>query len=128
VSVDTKGRITAIAVGAVLVTASAGAALASTLVTVTADTTRLPPPVMEWDSVLQNVSIEGDVVVPVGEKWLIGPNVRIAGNLRTLGGTIGMRPGSSLHFIGADPDEYVGGGMGFSPVFARDLGIWVEGS
>lgn len=78
-----------------------------------------------WDSVLANVEIQGDVVVPSGETWLIGPNVRIAGNLRTDSGTIAMRPGSSLHFIGADPQRYVGGGMGYEPRFAQDIGLWI---
>jgi hypothetical protein len=81
-----------------------------------------------WDRIVQDVSIDGDVVVPAGQKWLIGANVRIAGNLRTDGGTIAMRPGSSLEFVGADPEEYVGGGMTFEPQFARDLGIWVSGT
>jgi len=80
---------------------------------------------VEWDSVLANVEIRGDVVVPAGETWLIGSNVRIAGNLRTDSGTIAMRPGSSLHFVGAEPDRYVGGGMGYEPRFADDIGLWV---
>jgi hypothetical protein len=79
----------------------------------------------EWDNVLENVSFDEDVVVPDGETWLIGANVKIAGNLRTHGGTIAMRPGSSLHFIGADPDRYVGGGMGYEDRFSNDIGLWV---
>src|SRR5690606_536283 len=75
--------------------------------------------------VLENDTIKGDVVVPAGETWLIGPNVWIEGNLRTDSGTIAMRPGSSLHFIGANPEEYVGGGMGWDPKYARDIGVWV---
>lgn len=78
-----------------------------------------------WDKVLENDTIKGDVVVPAGETWLIGPNVWIEGNLRTDSGTIAMRPGSSLHFIGANPEEYVGGGMGWDPKYARDIGVWV---
>jgi hypothetical protein len=79
----------------------------------------------EWDNVLENVTFDEDVVVPDGETWLIGANVKIAGNLLTHGGTIAMRPGSSLHFIGADPDRYVGGGMGYEDQFADDIGLWV---
>lgn len=79
----------------------------------------------EWDRVLENVTLEGDVVVPAGERWLIGPNVRIAGNLRTDSGTIAMRPGSSLHFIGADPNKYVGGGMAYEARFVNDIGLWI---
>jgi hypothetical protein len=79
----------------------------------------------EWDNVLENVTFDEDVVVPDGETWLIGANVKIAGNLRTNGGTIAMRPGSSLHFLGANPDDYVGGGMGYEDQFANDIGLWV---
>jgi hypothetical protein len=35
------------------------------------------------------------LVVPDGEAWLIGANVQVRGNVRTVNGTIGMRPGSS---------------------------------
>jgi hypothetical protein len=79
----------------------------------------------KWDRVLKDVTLQGDVVVPANQKWLVGPNVRIAGNLRTEGGTIAMRPGSSLQFVGADPNAYVGGGMGYEAKFAKDYGIWV---
>jgi hypothetical protein len=79
----------------------------------------------KWDSVLKDVTLKGDVVVPANERWLIGPNVQIAGNLRTEGGTIAMRPGSSLKFLGGDPDKYVGGGMGYEAKFANDIGLWV---
>jgi hypothetical protein len=94
----------------------------------------LPPPgfppagPVVWDSVLQNVTVQGDVVVPVGKQWLIGPNVKISGNLRTEGGTIGMRPGSSLQFVGANRNQYVGGGLTFTPSVANDIGIWITGS
>jgi hypothetical protein len=78
-----------------------------------------------WDKVLENVTIDGDVVVPDGQRWLIGRNVQIRGNLRTVAGVIAMRPGSSLKFLGANADEYVGGGMTFAPEFARDIGLWI---
>jgi hypothetical protein len=74
---------------------------------------------------LANVTIQGDVVVPDGERWLIGSGVQIAGNLRTVGGTIAMRPGSSLKFLGANPEEYVGGGQTYEAAFARDIGLWI---
>jgi PKD repeat protein len=78
-----------------------------------------------WNRVLADQVIDGDVVVPDGQKWLIGRNVQIRGNLRTVGGTIAMRPGSSLKFLGADPARYVGGGMTYSDALARDIGLWV---
>jgi hypothetical protein len=78
-----------------------------------------------WTRILRDTTIAGDVVVPAGERWLFGPNVRIAGNLRSDAGVIGMRPGSSLHFLGGDPEAYVGGGMAFEPRFARDVGLWI---
>lgn len=83
-----------------------------------------PPPPAEWDSVLVG-SYGADVVVPEGERWLVGQGVQIQGNLRTVGGTIAMRPGSSLTFLGADPLRYVGGGLTYSPAFANDIGLWV---
>lgn len=85
-----------------------------------------PPPEPEfWHRTLANQTYQGDIVVPDGERWLIGAGVRLQGNLRTTGGTIGMRPGSSLTFIGADPDLYVGGGLTYAPEFANDFGIWI---
>ncbi|CAN5694309.1 hypothetical protein BH23GEM6_BH23GEM6_18040 [soil metagenome] len=86
-----------------------------------------PAAVDGWNRVLQNTSITGDVVVPDGERWLIGANVQIAGNLRTVNGTIAMRPGSSLKLLGGDPAKYVGGGMHYTEQFANDIGIWVGG-
>lgn len=123
VRVDTHGMITAVAAGIAWVTASVSGASATSLVTVSPDQV----PVAEWDSILANVRIDEDVIVPDGQRWLIGPNVEIAGNLRTTGGTIGMRSGSSLRFVGADPDAYVGGGAGYEERFKNDIGIWVEG-
>jgi hypothetical protein len=81
----------------------------------------------KWDYVLTDTTVTGDVVVPPGERWLIGPNVEVRGNVRTVDGTIAMRPGSNLRFVGADPDAFVGGGMRFAPELARDIGLWVEG-
>lgn len=86
---------------------------------------RAPRAQEQWDRVLADTLIEHDVVVPGGERWLIGRNVRIAGNLRTDSGVIALRPGSTLRFIGADPDAYVGGGMGYEARFSRDIGLWI---
>jgi hypothetical protein len=85
----------------------------------------LPPGVSPWQVVLADTTITGDLVVPAGETWLVGPNVEIAGNLRTVDGTIAMRPGSSLKFLGANPDEYIGGGLTYVPAHHRDIGLWV---
>ena len=87
-----------------------------------------PPPQLpqsEWNRVLADTTVLGDVVVPDGERWLIGPGVQIQGNLRTFGGTVGLRPGSTLKFLGADPALYVGGGMGYEDRFAKDIGLWI---
>ena len=69
--------------------------------------------------------VQGNLVVPDGQTWLIGRNVQIAGNLRTVGGTIAMRPGSSLKLLGANPDAYVGGGLTYSDQLVNDIGVWV---
>jgi hypothetical protein len=86
------------------------------------------PSTGRWDRVLENVTLHGDVVVPAGQKWLIGANVRIQGNLRTDAGMIAMRPGSSLRFVGADPRKYVGGGMRYGDAFVDDIGLWIGGT
>ena len=83
----------------------------------------LPPGAFQ--QILADTTIVGDVVVPDGETWLVGRRVEIAGNLRTVGGTIAMRPGSSLKFLGANPDEYVGGGLTYSDQYSRDIGLWI---
>ncbi len=81
-----------------------------------------------WSRVLRDTMVTGDIIVPQGESWLIGPNVRISGNVRTDGGTIAMRPGSRLQFVGVTPEQYVGGGMRYEDRFKRDWGIWVGGT
>lgn len=95
-----------------------------------------PPPVVpvdtfppipfpdEADSVLTG-SYVGNVKVPVGETWQLGANVRIAGNLLVDSATLTMRPGGSLAFLGANPDAYLGGGMGYTDAFKNDIGLWV---
>lgn len=87
-----------------------------------------PAPAEVWTRTLADTSIVGDVIVPDGQRWLIGKGVRIAGNLRTDGGLIGMRPGSYLKFEGADPSQYVGGGMTYTDAFQGDRGLWVGGT
>jgi hypothetical protein len=89
------------------------------------DPSELARPIQPWQRVLRDTTILGDVVVPDGETWLIGQGVRIEGNLRTVGGTIAMRPGGTLTFLGADPAAYVGGGLTYTDAFARDIGLWV---
>src|SRR5687767_4889999 len=34
-----------------------------------------------FDRILDNEAIEGDLVVPAGEKWLLGPGVTVRGNI-----------------------------------------------
>ena len=46
-----------------------------------------------FDNVLQG-SLQGDVVVPVGQNWLVGSPLTVRGNLRTNGGTISLRGNS----------------------------------
>jgi len=81
-----------------------------------------------WDRVISNTQVTGDIIVPTGKKWLIGANVRVSGNVRTDGGTIAMRPGSSLTFVGAKAEQYVTGGMRYDQSFSKDWGIWVGGT
>jgi hypothetical protein len=134
VSVDGDGVVTGIAIGEARIVARVRGDSDTTAVHVVEgddddhgshDPPSDDPSSDEWDNVLENVTFDEDVVVPDGETWLIGANVRIAGNLRTNGGTIAMRPGSSLHFLEANPDDYVGGGMVYEDRFAKDIGLWV---
>jgi hypothetical protein len=77
-----------------------------------------------WDFVVQDTSVVGNVTVPEGETWLFGANVEVEGNV-IVRGTLAMRPGSSLRFLGANPNRYVGGGMGYEARFDGDTGLWV---
>jgi hypothetical protein len=81
-----------------------------------------------WDALLANTTVQGNVVVPSGQRWLIGAGVVInRGSLIVQGGaTAGFRPGSSLTFTGGLPDEYVGGGMRWDSTRALDFGLWVD--
>jgi PKD repeat protein len=94
-------------------------------VTVSGGSTPPPPPSGPFQRVIADTVIQGNLVVPDGQTWLIGRNVQIAGNLRTVGGTIAMRPGSTLKFLGANPDAYVGGGLTYSDQLVNDIGLWV---
>lgn len=82
-----------------------------------------------WDGLIQNQTLNGNVVVPSNTKWLIGANVVInRGSLIAMSGTsatVGMRPGSKLTFTGGIPDEYVGGGMTWDETRQLDFGLWI---
>jgi hypothetical protein len=122
VEVSKSGQVTALTVGTATVTASLGGHSGSSLIA-SSDTDGAEQ-ADEWDNVIADVSVSGDVVVPEGETWLFGANVEVAGNV-VVHGTLAMRPGSGLKFIGADPAQYVGGGMTFGPGLERDIGLWV---
>ncbi len=84
------------------------------------------PDTGEYDFVLQDTVVEGrNVVVPEGETWLVGGNVEVERANVIVRGTLAMRPGSSLKFSGATPNQYVGGGMMYEQRFDRDWGMWV---
>ncbi len=131
--VDASGRVTRLVEGTVTIMAMAVADNVSATSSISDEKTPPPPPppppppAAGWDRVLADTIVRGPVVVPDGQRWLIGRNVQIAGNLRTVNGTIAMRPGSSLKFLGADPAKYVGGGMHYTDAFANDIGLWVGG-
>jgi hypothetical protein len=128
--VDSNGMVTAVTAGEAEITATAnGGAKASSAIAVgERGVPPSDPPPGEWNRVLADTSIVGDVVVPDGEAWLIGANVRVRGNVRTVNGIIALRSGSSLTFVGGDPAKYVGGGMHFIPgTHDNDYGIWVGG-
>jgi uncharacterized protein YjdB len=120
-SVDAQGLATARSAGDAVIRATADGISGAARLAVA------PASGGEWDRVLSDVTIEGDLVVPDGEKWLIGANVQVRGNVRTVNGTVAMRAGSTLRLLGGNPEEYVGGGMHFHPGFARDIGIWIGG-
>jgi hypothetical protein len=82
----------------------------------------------EWHRALRDTVVQGDLVVTPGERWLFGRGVQVAGNVIVKDAVLGMRPGSSLRFLGADPSLYVGGGDSYSSTFAADIGLWVGGS
>jgi uncharacterized protein YjdB len=125
-TVSSGGLVTSTGTGTTKITVTYQDLADTATIHVTSGSPPLPPPTGEqWNRVLANIVIQGDVVVPDGERWLIGPAVQIAGNLRTTGGTIAMRPGSALKFVGANPEEYLGGGQTFAPEFARDIGLWI---
>jgi hypothetical protein len=59
--------------------------------------------------------------VPAGETWEVVGTVETPKNV-LVRGTLRMRPGSTLRFVGVDETRFVGGGM--DPV-ATDVGLWV---
>jgi PKD repeat protein len=85
-------------------------------------------PVSGWDRVLQDTIVTGNLAIPAGQKWLIGRNVQVAGNVLVQDATLGMRPGSTLKIVGADPNRYVGGGLHYSATVDSDRGVWVWGT
>ena len=78
-----------------------------------------------FDNTLTGPQPVGDISIPAGQVWLFGAGVEVTGNV-LVDGTLGMRPGSGLKFLGADPDSYVGGGLDFDPTLANDIGLWVR--
>jgi len=139
-AVDASGQVSAIGEGDAVITASLLQHQGTASVTVLGNETEPdepadpdeedPEPELpdndEFDFVLQDTLVDGtNVEVPAGETWLFGPNVEVLRANVIVRGTLAMRPGSSLKFSGADPDQYVGGGMMYEERFDRDWGMWV---
>jgi hypothetical protein len=82
----------------------------------------------DWHRVLVDTLVIGNLVIPAGQRWLVGRNVKVAGNVLVQDAVLGMRPGSTLEIIGADPANYVGGGLHYTPELDNDRGVWVWGS
>ncbi|MBA2670099.1 MAG: Ig domain-containing protein [Gemmatimonadetes bacterium] len=127
-TVDPAGLVTAVGDGQAEITATAvnSSKSASSIIAV-GKKQDPPPPPSEWNRVLADTTVIGDVVVPDGEAWLIGQNVKVQGNVRTVNGIVALRPGSTLTFVGGDPTRYVGGGMHYNDSFANDFGLWIGG-
>jgi hypothetical protein len=87
-----------------------------------------PLPSGTWNRVVRDTLVNGNLVIPAGQTWLIGPNVRVAGNVLVQNAVMAMRPGSSLEIVGADPTKYVGGGLHYTSTLNNDRGVWVWGS
>jgi hypothetical protein len=81
-----------------------------------------PEPPSEFDHVLSG-QIAG-ATVPAGETWKIEGLVVSTANV-VVQGTLVMRPGATLRFVGVNEAAFVGGGM--DPV-ASDVGLWVMGA
>jgi hypothetical protein len=81
-----------------------------------------PEPPSEFDRVLSG-QIAG-ATVPAGETWKIEGLVESTANV-VVQGTLVMRPGATLRFVGVNEAAFVGGGM--DPV-ASDVGLWVMGA
>ncbi len=80
----------------------------------------------EYARELTDVFLEGGIVIPEGQTWKCGPNVRTNGNV-VVHGHLVMRPGAGLKFQGVDSERFVGGGMTLSPAVQGDTGLWVQG-
>jgi hypothetical protein len=87
-----------------------------------------PPPTGDWNRVISDTLVNGNLVIPAGQRWLIGKNVQVAGNVLVEDAVMGMRPGSSLKIVGADPNKYIGGGAHYTSSLNSDRGVWVWGS
>ncbi|MDQ3606921.1 MAG: Ig-like domain-containing protein, partial [Gemmatimonadota bacterium] len=124
---ETTGSVKAVGYGEVEIIAEPVDAGASGTSLITVTDKKSPPPPSEWNRVLADTTVVGDVVVPDGEAWLIGANVKVQGNVRTVNGIVALRPGSKLTFVGGDPTRYVGGGMHYNDSFANDFGLWIGG-
>ena len=132
--VNELGEVLALSEGDAVISAALAAHRGSATVNVRRTAVVTDPPTEEeeedspdpssWDFVVQDTSVVGNVTVPEGETWLFGANVEVEGNV-IVRGTLAMRPGSSLRFLGADPDAYVGGGMEYEARFDGDTGLWV---
>lgn len=129
VSVNPSGVVTAVSDGTAMITAAlSGRSAQSHIVSNGGDDNGEPseelPDYGEWDFILEDTLVVGNVLVPEDEVWLFGSDVQVEGNV-LVDGALAMRPGSTLKFLGANPDEYVGGGMHYGPEFSRDIGLWV---
>lgn len=67
--------------------------------------------------------VSGGFTVPAGEVWSVDGLVETNGSV-VVHGTLVMRPGDTLRFVGVDESAFVGGDT--APV-ATDVGLWVEG-
>lgn len=84
------------------------------------------PPPLAWDVELRDTLHVGTLDL-TGLDVLIGPNVQVRGVLLSDSGTIFMRPGSDLTFIGLDSTKVVGGGMRYDSTMVNDYGIFCGG-
>jgi len=126
-TVTQRGVVRGVSVGRtnIIATAQMGGASGFSVLDVRAS----DPPPSEWDREIRDTLVNGNLRVPAGQRWLIGRNVRVAGNVLVQDAVLGMRPGSQLKFLGADTARYVGRGQQYdAATFDPDIGLWVWGS